>query len=94
MSAELKLDFETREDYIMICHRQARSEASGKLCKPFHPRQPGELYPEYHRRIMEQLSQEAVACQQYVAARDMEAEMVADTLFEKDGLTRKDSEPK
>lgn len=77
------IDVETEEDYIKACADAAISEASGKLCKPILPRQFGELYPAYHRRVMAHLTNEAVACQQYVDNAVAMAKTVAKEKFKK-----------
>jgi hypothetical protein len=78
---EITIDVDTLEDFLKVCHDRAVSDASGKFCKPVPPRQIGELYPEYHRRVIQQLQQEAVACQQYVETEDRVARAVGKEKF-------------
>jgi len=79
---EITVDVDTLEDFLMVCHNKAVSDASAKHTRVVPPRQIGELYPEYHRRIMQQLQEEAVACQEYVAQEDRIARAAGKVKFD------------
>lgn len=84
---DVTVDVDTLEDFLKVCHDKAVSDASARFCKPVPPRQIGELYPAYHRRVMDQLSMEAVACQQYVETEDRAARIIGQEKF-KEGVDK------
>jgi len=79
---DITVDVDTLEDFLMVCHQQAVSDASARFCKPVPPRAIGELYPAYHRRIMEQLQTESIQCQQFVEMEDQVARAVGKERFD------------
>lgn len=78
---DVTVEVETLEDFLYVSRARAVSEASAKFCKPVPPRQIGELYPDYHRRVMGQLQQEAVECQQFVELEDQVAHAIGKEKF-------------
>jgi hypothetical protein len=75
------LDVNTKEDFLLVKHREAVGEASAKVVKTAPTRQIGELYPEYHVRLFQHLQAEAVACQEFVAEKDRLARVLAKEIF-------------